>query len=130
MTPSPEAVIDTSALIALVHEEPGWEHTRTFMAAPIISAVNLAEAILVLRRHGMPLEQVRDMLGGLFSAPVSFDHDLAYLAAAIHEQTRSAGLSFGDCACLALARSRGVPAITAEKSWAALDVGVRVILIR
>ena len=53
-----------------------------------------------------------------------------YVTASIHEKTRDRGTSLADCACLALALSRGLPAVTEEKTWEACDVGVPVIRIR
>jgi PIN domain nuclease of toxin-antitoxin system len=95
-----------------------------------ISAVNFWETIQHLRRGGMPLEAVTLALTPLLADAVTFDRDLAYVAASIHEQTRHKGLSFGDCACLALALSRKVAAVTTEEAWEASDVGVRIIRIR
>jgi ribonuclease VapC len=44
--------------------------------------------------------------------------------------TRAQGLSLGDRACLATGLRLGRPVITADRSWAALDVGVTIQLIR
>jgi PIN domain nuclease of toxin-antitoxin system len=53
-----------------------------------------------------------------------------YVTASIHEKTRDRETSLADCACLALALSRGLPAVTEERTWEACDVGVPVIRIR
>ena len=45
-------------------------------------------------------------------------------------RTRSAGLSLADRACLALASRLGVPAVTADRAWTTLDVGVEIVCIR
>ncbi|MGH7173847.1 MAG: type II toxin-antitoxin system VapC family toxin [Gemmataceae bacterium] len=126
----PEYVLDASALIALVNEEPGANKVRPLMPHSVISAVNLCETIQRLRRGGIPLEAVTLALSPLLSPPIPFDGELAYIAASIHEQTRDYGLSFGDCSCLALALSLKVPAVTAERAWDKFDIGVRVIKIR
>jgi PIN domain nuclease of toxin-antitoxin system len=78
----------------------------------------------------MPLEPVTVALTPLVAPPIPFDEPPAYVTASIHERTRGQGLSFGDCACLALALSRNVPAVTAERKWDEFDVGVQVIKIR
>ena len=44
--------------------------------------------------------------------------------------TRRAGLSLADRACLALATRLGVPAVTADRAWLELDVGVEIVCIR
>ena len=74
----------------------------------------------------IPVEEVRPTLTPL----VVFGEDLAYVTASVHERTRGQGISLGDCACLALALSRGLPAVTSEEKWEKCDVGVRVIRIR
>jgi ribonuclease VapC len=125
-----DCVLDASALIALIHKEPGGEKVRPLLAHAVISAVNLCETIQRLRRAGTPIEEIRFALAPLISKSIPFDETLAYLAASIHERTRHCGLSFGDCACLALALSRNVPAITAEREWDKADVGVKIIKIR
>lgn len=130
MRPLTEYVLDASALLALINDEPGADKVRPLMAKSIISAVNFCETVHKLRRRGLPVETVRATLMPLVPSPVPFDEPMAYVAAAIHEKTRGQGISLGDCACLALALSRNVPAITTEKTWEACDVGVRVIRIR
>jgi PIN domain nuclease of toxin-antitoxin system len=40
------------------------------------------------------------------------------------------GLSLGDRACLALARMRRLPAVTADRAWARLDLGIAIELVR
>jgi ribonuclease VapC len=127
--PLTEYVLDASALIALVNKERGADKVRPLMPHAVISAVNYCETIQCLRRGGMPLEEVKLALTPLVAAPIPFDETFAYVAASIHEQTRDHGLSFADCACLALARSLELPAVTAKQEWEKVDVGVRVIKI-
>ena len=130
MQPLTETVLDASALLALVNGEPGSAKVQPLMPHAVISAVNFCETVQCLRRGGMPVEEVTLALTPLVATPVPFDGAMAYVAASIHEKTRTLGLSFGDCACLALALSRKLPAVTAERVWDQVDVGVRVIRIR
>jgi len=47
--------------------------------------------------------------------------------------TRHLGLSLGDRSCLALARSRGITVVTADRAWREIDaeeLGVPVEVIR
>jgi len=128
--PLSEYVLDASALIALVNQERGGDKVQPLMPHAVISAVNFCETLQCLRRGGMPLESVTLALNPLVSLPIPFDESLAYVTASIHERTRDHGLSFGDCACLALAMSRKVPAVTAEQEWKKVDIGVEIINIR
>jgi ribonuclease VapC len=130
MPPLSEVVLDASALLALIQGEPGGDKVRPMMPRAVMSAVNFCETVQRLRRGGMPLEAVTMSLAPLLSRPVAFDEPMAYVSASLHERTRGQGLSFGDCACLALALTRDLPAVTTEKVWESCDVGVRVVVIR
>ncbi|MBB4661282.1 PIN domain nuclease of toxin-antitoxin system [Conexibacter arvalis] len=44
--------------------------------------------------------------------------------------TKAAGLSLGDRACVALARRLRRPALTADRAWTGLDLGVELRQIR
>jgi PIN domain nuclease of toxin-antitoxin system len=59
-----------------------------------------------------------------------FDADQAYQAGLLRPLTRQFGLSSGGRACLALTRSRGLPVLTADQAWEALQVDVEVRVIR
>ena len=60
-----------------------------------------------------------------------FGEDLAYMFGLLLPATRPAGLSFGDRACLALARQLGVKSLTV-RAWPSVapSIGVEVELIR
>ena len=62
----------------------------------------------------------------------SHDVEAALGAGHLRPATRSAGLSLGDRACLALASALNLPALTADRGWLAVAdaVGVQVDLIR
>ena len=61
---------------------------------------------------------------------VPFDARQAIIASDLRPSTRHLGLSLGDRACLALANSLGAPVMTADRAWAALDVGISITVIR
>ncbi len=44
--------------------------------------------------------------------------------------TKSAGLSLGDRACLALGKRLNLPVLTADKVWSSLSLGITINLIR
>jgi ribonuclease VapC len=127
-----EAVLDASALLALLLAEPGAERVRAVLADAAISAVNFSEVVGHYARNGVGEAQVRQVLDPLPLERVPFDADLAYAAGLLLPATRPAGLSFGDRACLVLARRLGSRAITADRAWPSIAAaaGVDVELIR
>jgi PIN domain nuclease of toxin-antitoxin system len=60
----------------------------------------------------------------------SFDDAQALEVARLRLHTRDAGLSLGDRACLALAASPGLPALTVGCAWLGPGPGIEVRLIR
>jgi PIN domain nuclease of toxin-antitoxin system len=126
------AVLDASALLALLLDEPGASRVTALLDDAAISAVNLSEVVGQYAGRGIPVSEIRTMLS-LFSIQiVPFDDALAFDAGLLVPKTRSARLSLGDRACLALARQLGSTALTADRSWSriARAVGVEVELIR
>lgn len=123
-------VLDASALLALIHREPGHELVAASLEGARISAVNLAEAATKLLQRGLLKAQIRENVAALRLEVVPFDEALALEAAALHSVTKEAGLSLGDRACLATARRLGVPALTTDRQWSRLRVGVRVQVVR
>jgi PIN domain nuclease of toxin-antitoxin system len=47
-----EVVLDASALLAFLKDEPGGSAVRHLMPASVMSAINLAEVATVARRSG------------------------------------------------------------------------------
>lgn len=95
-----------------------------------MSAVNVAEVAGKLAQSGMNEDEVRVAIATLGVEVVSFDAELAIATGMLTPGTRGSGLSLGDRACLAMARTLGMPALTADRAWAGLDLGVEVRLIR
>jgi ribonuclease VapC len=91
--------------------------------------VNLAEVLGWLARDGRALDDALDHLQQMGIVWVDFDRELALGAAALLLPTTPWGLSLGDRACLALARLRDLPAVTADRAWAKLDLGIRVEVV-
>jgi ribonuclease VapC len=125
-----EVVLDASAILALLNAEPGAEAVEETLPGAVISTVNLSEAVAKLAEKGMPETVIRVALGEIGLRVIPFDEGLAYRAGMLRVSTRSAGLSFGDRACLALGRQLNLPVLTTDRDWASVDVGVEVRLIR
>ncbi len=125
-----EAVLDASALLALLNREPGHEEVARTIPDAAISAVNLSEVAAKLAESGMPEESIREALGGLAIDVHDFGRDLAFQTAMLRPLTKHKGLSLADRACLALGQRLNLPVITADRVWKELDLEVEVGLIR
>jgi ribonuclease VapC len=127
-----DAVLDSSAVLAVVLDEPGAEHVEGYLPGAKVSAVNLGEVVAKLKDLGMPEQTIEAILDELQVDVRPHDRQDALAAGFLRPATRAAGLSLGDRACLALAAALALPVITADRSWQTLaaDLGVRVALIR
>jgi ribonuclease VapC len=125
-------VLDASALLALVLDEPGGPRVRTELPDSALSVVNLAEVVGYYARMGSDPESLRRELREFEVQVYDLDENLAYAIGLLRPLTEAAGLSLADRACLALARRLGVPALTSDRQWATVAdaVGVEVRLIR
>jgi len=125
-----EAVLDASALLAFLRNEPGADKVAAVLTRSCISSVNLAETLSKMIQYGKPLETVASQIERLRIPVVPFDVDQARLASSLWMSTRPFGLSLGDRACLSLALRLSVPALTTERDWSKIDIGVDVEKIR
>jgi ribonuclease VapC len=124
-------VLDASALLALLNGESGSEQVAGMIVeGAAISAVNLAEVVTKLSEIGMPEALIHEVLDSLGLEIIDFDFEQAYQVGLLRPLTRHAGLSLGDRACLALAKQLGLPALTTDRIWEHLAIGVIVQIIR
>jgi ribonuclease VapC len=125
-------VLDASAVLALLFEEPGAEVVQAHLRAGIVGAANIAEVLAKLSDHGVPAHDALRAVAILGLEVASMTDSQAQRSAGLRPATRAAGLSLGDRACLALAAELGAPALTADRSWAGVAeaAGVAVQVIR
>lgn len=125
-----KVVLDASAVLALLNDEPGADRVAKILPDSVISAVNLSEVVAKLADAGMPGDEIRDALDPLGLEVVPFEEELAYSAGELRPKTRSLGLSLGDRACLALGVRLGLSVLTTEGAWQKVAVSVPVEVIR
>lgn len=128
--PAPGYVLDASALLALLQREPGADALEPLLDRSVISSVNWSEVVQRGLSRGVQDEGLRGDLEALGVRILPFGAAEAEATARLWSATREAGLSLGDRACLSLAQALGLPALTADRGWVAVDVGVEVRLIR
>jgi ribonuclease VapC len=133
--PAPAAVLDASALLAFLREEPGAARVETFVCqGALVSAVNWAEVLGRLVVWGGDAHEASAMAlpGGPTTRLqlVPFDDEQARESARLVRYTRPLGLSLADRAALALALTRRLPVLTTDRVWRSLRLPVRIDVIR
>jgi ribonuclease VapC len=126
-----EYVLDSTALIALLSREPGYEKIAELLDTSAISAVNLAETVHKLVQKGSAPSVVERLLRELHLKIEAWSEDLAYQSADFARYGHSHGLSLGDRACLTLAKHLGSTAVTADRVWRrSPSLGVPLLIFR
>lgn len=105
---------------------------EALLKGALMSAVNLSEVAAKLVDIGMAETEIRDAIEPLGVEVVTFDGEAAVAAGLLRRESRRAGLSLGDRACLALGRERGLPVLTSDTAWASLDLGAEpeIVMLR
>ena len=125
-------VFDSSAVLAVVFDEPGAEQAIRWLEEDdaVISSVNHAEVLAKMLDKGLSEADVAAITLQLPLQVVPFSAQQARIAGSLRPATRSLGLSLGDRCCLALATEQaGAQVITADRPWAQLT-GFDIALIR
>ncbi|MFT4299406.1 MAG: type II toxin-antitoxin system VapC family toxin [Aeromicrobium sp.] len=102
------AVLDASAVMAVLREEAGGERVLAHLPGAVLGAANFAEVIGKLLDADIPVEPVRRMLenADVRIEPVTDGDGL--LAGQLRGITGGRQLSLGDRCCLALALRIGL----------------------
>jgi len=128
------SMLDASALLAFLFDEPGCERVALALGQPAyMSAVNWCEVLTKLLDSGWlaNAKAVKKLqLVQHYIVILPFDELAARAAAALRQATRKAGLSLGDRACLAMGRIRKVLVLTTETIWVELNLGIEVEAVR
>ncbi len=124
-------VLDASAVLALIHDEPGADEVADALPGSLLCTVNLAEVVGKLVDVDVDTRRLRQLLtaAGVVLEPLRADD--GELAGAMRSLKGGRTLSLGDRCCLAVA-VRAVPAevLTADHAWAQLDLPLRVRVLR
>ena len=125
-------LLDASALLALILDEPGADVVHRVLPGARVSCVNVAEVVSKLQDYNVPEEVIRRSLDELDLTVVPFDLDQALRAGLLRSVTKRKGLSLGHRSCLAAAHQIGAIAVTSDSGWLEIaeEAGVEVLPIR
>ena len=123
-------VLDASALLAFLQNEPGCDQVEAALPDAVISSVNWAEVVQKSITADVDVNGMREDLEALDLRIIPFSAEEAGIAAQLWQKTRQAGLSLGDRACLSTGIRLDAPVLTADKIWATLSLPVAVRCIR
>ncbi len=124
------AVLDASALMALIRGERGADVVAACLPRAVISTVNQAEVQTKLVSAGLDEALAWWHIAEVRCPSVPFSEEQARIAGGLVKATRSYGLSLGDRACLALATERKATVYTTDAAWKNLALGIDVEVIR
>ena len=123
-------VLDSSAVLAWLLNEPGAAQVDEALSESCISTVNWSEVLQKTQPYQPSIQITTEKFSALGLQIIPLNIEQAEQAALLHPITQPAGLSLGDRTCLALAKSRDFPVLTADRAWQKVDIGVEIILIR
>ena len=133
-TPRPGSeglIVDTSALIALIQNEPAAEQIAAVLSgvrAPVMTAATLTETLIVLTaRHGPVARTVFDRIRNEVNLGITeFTADHAYAAQRAYLRfgrgRHPAGLNFGDCLTYAAAQLAQQPLLAIGRDFPRTDL--------
>lgn len=125
-----QVVLDASALLAYLRQEPGAEVVDSWLGAAVLSSVNWAEVLQKSLSAGVEVAGLREDLQALGLILEPFLADDADTAARLWPRTRAPGLSLADRACLSLALRLELPVLTCDRAWAELGLSLQIQLLR
>jgi len=111
-------LLDASALLALLLNEPGADQVESVLDDSEMHTVNLTEVVRKLVLKGVEPAEVASLLDDIdLDVVEAFSSEQAHTAGHMLAANRSIGLSLGDAVCLVVAFSSGTRVVTAERSW-------------
>ena len=125
-----KAILDTSAVVAVIRGERGAERVRNIIEGAKISTLNLAEVVAFLTVRAISVTSIEHALREFPLSIEGFDWARAIAAGLLVRKTRHLGLSLADRACVALGIELALPVFTADRAWSKLDLPVEIQVIR
>ncbi len=123
-------VLDASALLAFLHNEPGGDRVSAALDGARVSAVNWSEVLQKSLQRKADIDGMRQEFSEVGVVFESFSPEQAEIAAHLWADTKGHGLSPADRSCLALALDKRLPVMTADRKWGELSLDLDIRLLR
>ena len=123
-------ILDASALLAFLHEEPGGERVSPVLEGAHVSAVNWSEVLQKSLQRDVNIDGMQQEFTEVGVIFEPFTPQQAETAARLFNENRNHVLSLADRACLALAVDKGMPVLTADRAWGQLKLDVAIEVVR
>jgi len=123
-------VLDASALLAYLREEPGAEVVDGLLAEAVMASVNWAEVVQKALSAGVDVDGMQADLQALGMRVEPFLPVDGERAGRLWPLTRQQGLSLADRACLSLGLRLGLTVVTCDRAWAQLPLNLEIQLLR
>ncbi|MGI8883988.1 MAG: type II toxin-antitoxin system VapC family toxin [Pyrinomonadaceae bacterium] len=117
-----ENILDASAVLAVLLNEKGRDKVERILDQSAISRVNVTETLTKLVEKGATISDAKKAFDELKLKIIEFDENQSLKSAELRPLTKHLGLSLGDRCCLALAILENLPAVTADRNWANLNL--------
>lgn len=123
-------VLDASALLAYLREEPGAEVVDGLLADAVMASVNWAEVVQKALSAGVDVDGMQADLQALGMRVEPFLPVDGDRAGRLWPLTRQLGLSLADRACLSLGLRLDLTVVTCDRAWAQLPLNLEIQLLR
>ena len=123
-------VLDASALLAYLREEPGADLVDGLLVDARMASVNWAEVVQKSLSTGVNVDGMLEDLQTLGMRIEPFLPVDGERAGRLWPLTRRQGLSLGDRACLSLGLRLGLTVVTCDRTWAQLPIELEIQLLR
>jgi ribonuclease VapC len=124
-------VLDASALMALINNEPGAEFIEEYIEHACISSINFTEVLSKMLEQDVPAEAAQAVLDNFNLEVIAFEQKQILGTSLLRTQTKQYGLSLADRICLDLGKLLKLPIITTDQIWKKLkNQDFNVIVVR
>lgn len=127
------AVFDSTAVLAVLYNEPGASQIVDLLQGGLLSSVNLAEIHLRLLMDARPATLAWNRVLSMGFEVVPFSEEQARLTAELFEESagnaRRPTLCLAERACLALAIERKATVYTTNPAWKRLPLNLDIDVI-